>query len=97
MLLQLLKDARVAQTYEELFKALASEVLWLLELPQHVWQSLSIHVTRNKVDPHELRAQSMQAALTAAGFFHHRGLGPASALPWSLASWSVAAKMDQLL
>ena len=59
VLFELLQDPRVAQMYPLLWQTLAKNMLWLVNLPTHVWEALAPLT--------ELTASELQSGCIAAG------------------------------
>jgi hypothetical protein len=81
-LLSLMEDPRVCRTYQELWRTVSEEMLWLTQLPMTLWTVLA---SSTATDCTSLRSSCISAAHTSKHFFWRRVLQPAGQRPWSLA------------
>ena len=91
--LALMKDARVALRYDDLWKAASEELKHLIGLPDPLWHRLA-SVCGLPFDL--LRHSSICAAQTSYHFLWRRVLRPAAGLPWSLVRGDVEANLLEL-
>lgn len=92
-LLSLLDDPRVCNTYEDLWRSVSEEMLWIAQLSMSTWSKLaSAGGTRAAT----LRSECIAAAHVSKHFFWRRVLEPAGQRPWALARGDVRQNLESL-
>ena len=79
---ELTEDPRVCKMYDSLWQTLATEMKWVISLPDGLWHALAV-VTEQSAN--DLKSSCIAAAHTSFHFFWRRVLQPAAQRPWTLA------------
>ena len=79
---ELMEDSRVCLIYPQLWRTIAEELRWVVDLEQPVWESLAAVA---QIHWMTLRDSTTHAAHISFHFMWRRVLEPASQLPWKLA------------
>ena len=90
----LMEDSRVAFIYERLHEAVYEELEWLAQLPNIVWDKLSVLA---ETTPTDFRSRCLKAAHESVVQFESRVLQIAAARPWSLCRGDKEANVEELL
>ena len=75
------QDDRLASMGEELKDEVLSEVVYLMNLPESVFEVIG---TRLGLGTHEFRTEVLRSALVSWTYLHHRVFAELARLPWSL-------------
>ena len=88
-----MEDSRVAILYPELWKILAEEMRWVIDLPEHIWRSLATVSQRHWMD---VRDDVIHSAHISLHFLWRRVLEPAGDLPWKLVRGDLMQNLTRL-
>ena len=90
---ELMEDNRVALIYPDLYRVISEEMKWVIDLPQHIWDSLGAIAGRASV---EIKDDTIRAAHTSYHFLWRRVLEPAGDFPWKLCRGNLVANLRKL-
>ena len=91
--LELMEDSRVAVVYETLWRSIAKEMKWLVDLDISIWHTLGC-VCGLSAD--QLRDACIVAGHITVHFLWRRVLHPASCMPWSLCRGDIEQNLRDL-
>ena len=90
---ELMEDSRVAMTYDTLWRVISEEMRWVIDLPNHIWDSLGKVAGRAGL---EIKDDTIQAAHTSYHFLWRRVLEPAGDFPWKLCRGDLVKNLRDL-
>ena len=90
---ELMEDNRVGSHFEELWGAASRELRWVIDIPNHMWSSLS---NAARCQAQELRDTTIAAAHVSYHFIWRRVLQPATQFPWKLCRGDPEVQLDDL-
>ena len=90
---ELMEDSRVARTHDDLWKTLAEEMRWIVDISPNTWSLLGS--TCGRPGP-EVRDVCIGAAHVSFQFIWRRVLVPAAELPWCLVRGDIANNLAEL-
>ena len=79
--------------YDSLWQTLATEMKWVISLPDGLWHALAV-VTEQSAN--DLKSSCIAAAHTSFHFFWRRVLQPAAQRPWTLARGDIRENLRAL-
>jgi hypothetical protein len=94
LLLELLKDDRIAMRRLELEQSMRDELQQMSQIGHYVWSKLAALLAGTTA--RRVRSDVIQAALASAAFFQRRALSVVAAYPWKLCAGDIADNLQAL-